>query len=273
MIGYSDLVGYSLKNKVVTVTGASSGIGLAAARAFAAEGARLAIAARSGDKLEALAKELRSTGTEVFCRTMDVTDELSVTRYFEALFGLWGFTDVLVNNAGIGLFAPVAELSVDLLDKAVQVNVYGALRCIRAVLPVMRARARGQIINISSTAGKRSFPYYGGYCATKSALNALTDALRVEVKDEGIDVLLVCPGFVETPFQESSLSSRKQQPDLPMRGWSADEVADEIVKSSKKKTREVVLSASARALVAAEMVAPGLIDSALNQLQRRFVSK
>ena len=190
------MMGYSLKDKVVTVTGASSGIGLATARAFAAEGARLAIAARSADKLETLAQELRLAGTQVFVQPMDVTDDLSVTRYFEALYAQWGYTDVLINNAGIGVFAPVAELSVELLDQAMQVNVYGTLRCILAVLPIMRARGRGQVINISSTAGKRSFPYFGGYCATKFALNALTDALRVEVKDEGIDVILVCPGFV-----------------------------------------------------------------------------
>ena len=267
------LLGYSLKNKVVVVTGASSGIGLASARAFAAAGARVAIAARSADKLEALAAELRATGTTVFCRTLDVTDELSVTRYFEALIAQWGYADVLVNNAGIGLFAPVAELSVPLLEQAMQVNVYGALRCIRALLPVMRARGRGQIINVSSTAGKRAFPYYGGYCATKSALNALTDSLRVEVADEHIDVILICPGLTETAFHGNALSSRREQPELPMRGQTADEVALEIVRASKRRTREVVVSASARAVVAANALSPRLVDKALTGFARRWVQK
>jgi short-subunit dehydrogenase len=264
---------YDLKERVVVVTGASAGIGRATAKAFAREGARVAIAARSKDKIDSLAEELRSGGTQVFAYTMDVTDELQVSRYFERLFAEWGYCDVLVNNAGVGLFAPVAELSVDLLDKVVQVNVYGTLRCIRAVLPVMRARGRGQIINISSAAGKRSLPYFGGYSATKFAVNALTEALRVEVADEGLDVILVCPGLTETDFPGNTVSSRKEIPDVPIKGQSPEQVAEAIVRASKRRAREVVLTASGRALLTLNAVTPALLDIALSKAARRFVGK
>jgi short-subunit dehydrogenase len=266
---------YNLKDKVVAITGASAGIGAAAARAFAAEGARVAISARSKDKIEALAAELRQGGAQVYAATMDVTSELEVTRYFEGLFAEWGYCDVLVNNAGVGMFAPIAELSVELFDRAMQVNVYGALRCTRAVLPVMRARSRGQIINISSSAGKRALPYMGGYCATKFALNALTESLRVEVASEGIDVILVCPGLTATDFKGNVISSRKEIPEMPaaLGGQSADEVAEAIVRASRRRAREVVLTASGKALVAANQLIPWAVDKALGEISRRVVAK
>jgi short-subunit dehydrogenase len=264
---------FKLRDKVVAVTGASSGIGLATAKAFAREGARVAIGARSQEKIEALAAELTGQGAQVFARPLDVADELSVTRFFERLLAEWGYCDVLVNNAGVGLFAPIAELSVELFDRAVQVNLYGALRCIRAVLPVMRARSRGQIINVSDAAGKRALPYLGGYGATKSALNSLTEALRVEVADEGIDVILVCPGVVETGLGEKAFSSRKDRPRLQVRGMSPERVAAAIVQASKRRRREVLLSAGGRALVTANVVTPRLLDRALGTVARRVVGK
>jgi short-subunit dehydrogenase len=266
-------MGYDLKDKVVAVSGASEGIGLATARAFAREGARLALGARSRDKIEELAKELRAQGAQVFAGALDVTDEMQVVRYFESLFAEWGYCVVLVNNAGVGCFAPVAELSVDLFDKVVQVNLYGALRCIRAVLPVMRARGRGQIINVSSTVGKRALPFVGGYCATKFALNALTESLRVEVADEGIDVILVCPGLTATSFRENALSSRHERPTVPLRGQSPDAVAAAIVRASKRRAREVIVSASGRALLTVNAVTPALLDQVLGRVARRMVGK
>lgn len=264
---------YQLQNKVVAITGATGSIGQATAKVFAREGARLALSGRSQEQVEALAAELRGQGAQVFAGTLDVTDEMQVSRYFERLFAEWGYCDVLVNNAAVGLFAPVAELSVELFAKAIDVNLYGALRCIRAVLPVMRARGRGQIINVSTAVAKRSLPYFGGYAATKAALNALTESLRVEVADEGIDVILVTAGLTDTPIQEHTISSRKELPDLPLRGQSPETVAEAIVRASKRRARDVVLSVSGRALVTLNAVTPTLLDKALNRVARRVVGK
>jgi short-subunit dehydrogenase len=148
------------------------------------------------------------------------------------------------------------------------------LRCIRAVLPVMRARGKGQIINISSTVGKRSLPYLGGYSATKFALHALSESLRVEVADEGIDVILVLPGLTQGDFQANILSSRKDVPDVPMKfAQTPAEVAEAIVRASKRRAREVVLSASGRVLLTLNAMSPALVDRALGRAARRFVSK
>jgi short-subunit dehydrogenase len=140
-----------------------------------------------------------------------------------------------------------------------EVNVYGALRTIRAVIPSLRARGGGVIVNVSAAIGKVSLPHLGGFCATKSALEAITGSLRMELEDEGIKVVLVCPGVTDTSFVANSLSSRclgLRRP--PSRAYSPDSVASEIVLATERGTDEVVLTARGKLMVGLAKLAPSL---------------
>ena len=178
----------------VCVTGCSSGIGRATALRFVEEGWRVYATARDETDLVAL--------REAGCVTdsLDVTDDADVERVIDRIVDEEGSIDCLVNNAGYGQFGPVEDVPVELLDRQFDVNVYGPHRLTRAVLPHMREAGRGRIVNVSSVAGRLSFPGGGAYCGSKAALAAMSDALRPEVEPFGIDVIVVEPDPVETGF-------------------------------------------------------------------------
>ncbi|HET6230222.1 MAG TPA: SDR family oxidoreductase [Longimicrobiaceae bacterium] len=186
----------------VLVTGASSGIGEACARAFAALGSRLVLAARRTDRLEALAAELRGAhGTESHLMELDVRDVGVVTRVLAALPPEWAEIDVLVNNAGLGRGTEkVHEASSADWDEMIDTNVKGLLYVTRSVVPGMVARGRGHVVNIGSLAGHEVYPGGAVYCATKHAVDAITRGLRLDLLGTGVRVSTVDPGMVETNF-------------------------------------------------------------------------
>lgn len=182
--------------KTVLITGCSSGIGHTTATAFLDEGWTVYATARDTDDIESLA--------EAGCETaeLDVTDEDSISAVISRLVDEQGQIDCVVNNAGYGQFGPVEDTPTELLHDQFDVNVYGSHRLTRAVLPEMRERGEGTIINVSSVSGRVSTPGMGSYCASKHAIEALSDALRSEVEEHGVDVVLVEPGPVATSFGE-----------------------------------------------------------------------
>lgn len=186
-----------LDGKVVIITGASAGIGQAAVRLFRAEGAHVVMFARSADKLAALAAE---PGPEALAVAGDVTDWADVQRLVAEAGGRFGRIDVLVNNAGVGHYAPVADLPVEQFDEMLAVNLRGPFLCAKAVLPTMIRQHGGHIINVSSVAGTTTFPGGGGYCASKWGLEALTQTLMQEGKPHRIKVSAINPGSVKTGF-------------------------------------------------------------------------
>jgi NADP-dependent 3-hydroxy acid dehydrogenase YdfG len=169
-----------ISNKVVLITGASSGIGEATARELAVAGAKLMLGARRTDRLEALAREL---GDNVAWARLDVTDRADFARFAAAAEERFGRIDVLVNNAGVMPLSPLSALLVDQWDWMIDVNVRGVLNGIAAVLPGFQARRSGHIVNIASTAAYRVFPGAAVYCGTKYAVRAITDGLRMEHTD------------------------------------------------------------------------------------------
>lgn len=182
-----------LRDKVVLITGASSGIGAGIARELGRAGARLALGARRTDRLEALATEI---GGEVLVRRLDVTDRADVAAFADAARARFGRVDVIVNNAGIMPLSLMASLKVEEWDRMVDVNIKGVLHGIAAVLPEMTARGAGHIINIASIGALSVVPTAAVYCATKYAVRAISDGLRQE--NDRLRVTCIHPGVVES---------------------------------------------------------------------------
>ena len=190
-----------LSDKVILVTGASSGIGAGVVRELGRAGAKLMIGARRTDRLEALKAEIEGEGGTVAVRALDVTDRASVEAFAAAAMAEFGRIDVLVNNAGIMPLSNLNVLKIDEWDRMIDVNIRGVLHGIAAVLPVMEAQGEGQIINVSSVGGLRVVPSAAVYCATKYAVRAISDGLRQE--HGNIRVTCVYPGVVESELADS----------------------------------------------------------------------
>ncbi|WP_018238694.1 SDR family oxidoreductase [Ensifer sp. BR816] len=188
-------------DKVVLITGASSGIGAGIARELGNSGAKLVLGARRGDRLDALAREIRSGGGDVLTRRLDVTDRLDVVGFAEAACNRFGRIDVIVNNAGVMPLSLMASLKVEEWDRMVDVNIKGVLYGIAAVMPEMAARGSGHIINIASVGALTVSPTAAVYCATKYAVRAISDGLRQERND--IRVTCIHPGVVESELADS----------------------------------------------------------------------
>ncbi|WP_299331958.1 SDR family oxidoreductase [Haloplanus sp.] len=185
-----------MQPKTVLITGSSSGIGRATAEAFLDEGWEVYATARNPADVETLGERGCSIAT------LDVTDDDDVERVVDRILDEQGEIDCLVNNAGYAQFGPIEDVPADAVHRQFDVNVYGPHRLTRAVLPHMRRRREGTIVNVSSVAGRLSFPGGGVYCGSKFALEAMTDALRAEVDEYDIDAVLIEPGPVETSFTD-----------------------------------------------------------------------
>lgn len=183
-------------NKVILITGASSGIGAGIARELAAAGATLLLGARRVDRLQTLAEELRFKGADVAVQSLDVTQRESVQQFAQVALEKWGRIDVMINNAGIMPLSPMASLHVDEWDQMIDVNIKGVLHGIAAVLPTMLTHQRGHIVNIASIGALAVSPTAAVYCATKFAVRALSDGLRQE--NSQLRVTCVHPGVVES---------------------------------------------------------------------------
>lgn len=183
-------------DKVILITGASSGIGEGLARALAGAGAKVLLGARRTDRLEALADELRARDAVVETAALDVTDRADMQAFAQRALALWGRIDVLINNAGIMPLSPLEACKFEEWDRMIEVNIKGVLWGIGAVLPTMEAQGHGQIINIGSIGALQSVPTAAVYCATKFAVRAISDGLRQE--SSTIRVTCVNPGVVES---------------------------------------------------------------------------
>jgi short-subunit dehydrogenase len=200
-----------ISGKVVIITGASAGIGRATARRFAAEGATVVLAARSADKLNELAEELRGQGREALPLPTDMCQPEAVSQMVEKAFQHYGRIDILINNAGQAAAGTVAELNPDDFRKILDLNVFGPLSAMQAVIPKLRQGGGGLIINISSMVTKMHIPGLSAYAATKTALNMLSETARVELAPENIRVITVFPRMTSTDFGKNSLGNRRER--------------------------------------------------------------
>jgi NAD(P)-dependent dehydrogenase (short-subunit alcohol dehydrogenase family) len=193
-----------IKGKVVLITGASAGIGKVTAELFAREGARLALAARSIDKLQELSAGLPDS----FAVRANMTRRDDIRVMVEAVVERYGRIDVLINNAGQGMYTPVEHINIDDMADLMSLNVYGPILAMQAVIPIMRKQSGGAIVNISSGTTRGAFPNIAPYAATKSALNMVTLVARKELAEDGIVVSLVYPGLTATDFRKNAVPSK-----------------------------------------------------------------
>jgi NAD(P)-dependent dehydrogenase (short-subunit alcohol dehydrogenase family) len=229
-----------VKDKVALITGASTGIGKATAELFAARGAKVALAARSVDKL----KEISSGLPDSLAVPIDMRNPKEVRRMVRDTHAHYGRLDVLVNNAGQGLRSPIESIDLADLSHVMSLNLYGPLIAMQAAIPLMRKQGYGTIVNISSGVTRANYPTLAGYAATKSALNMITLTARNELARDGITVSLVYPGLTATDFAKHSLPSGPELKALPNSPIEADSpllVAERILEAVETGAAEVVL--------------------------------
>ncbi|HYF76715.1 MAG TPA: SDR family NAD(P)-dependent oxidoreductase [Symbiobacteriaceae bacterium] len=230
-----------LTGKTVLITGASMGIGEALAEAFAAAGANLVLAARSENRLAEVAQHIRRHSVKTLTVAVNVTREEDVRRLADEALSLTGRVDVLINNAGVGMNGAVTDLDIAALRDCLEVNLVAPIRVIQAFLPSMAAGGGGTIVQISSVLGKVSVPYTAGYNASKHALNAISDALRLEAASKGINVVSVYPGSTESNFRANSLGA-PGAPKVRLYRMTAGTVARRVVKAVRRGERDVFIT-------------------------------
>ena len=262
----------SMSGNVVVVTGASTGIGQATAEAFAREGATVVLAARSEGRLVRIAADIEQAGGRAIPMAVDVTDRSAVFEKMKEVAESQGRIDVLVNNAGIGLLSPVENMDPEELKRVFEVNFFGLIWCTQAVLPCMIRQKGGRIVNVSSVAGKRALPHISAYCASKFAVQAFSDSLRMEAAEHGIAVSVVCPPRVDTTFHDTPLMRQKGQR-MSAPSISAEFVASEIVRTTRRGSREVVVSFYGKFFVFFHWLSPRLLDWIMKRLWARLAMK
>ncbi len=245
---------------MVVVTGASDGIGLACARALLARGAQVAGIARNADKLRSI--------EGLFAIPGDLTEPGFAARAVEQVIGQFGRVDILINNAGIGLYAPSWQASLDDARQMFELNFMAPLALTQAVVPQMRARGEGLIVNVGSIAGKMTLPWLTLYSASKYALGSFTDGLRIELAGTGVRTMVVCPGYVNTGFQSHVLGGKPPAKIFRARGMAItpEQCAEAIVIGIERDKRTVMTPKLGWAMIAAARLFPRILDAQLRRM-------
>jgi len=241
------------------------GIGRALADELARAGARLVLAARSLDALEAIAAGHRACGVEVVAVRCDVTVPADRQALLDAANRHYGGLDLLVNNAGIGAIGPFTRASEDRLRRVMEVNFFGLTELTRLCLPALTEGVTPMTVNVSSVLGKRGFPLSSEYCASKFAIQGFFEALRAELTKTGIDVLVVCPGPTQTSFLKNVIDRQGERPWPEGGKMSAETVARKTVQAIRRGKHEIVLTAPGKLLFWMNRISPRLVDRFLSR--------
>jgi short-subunit dehydrogenase len=238
-------MGKTLQDKVVIITGASSGIGEALVYAVAAQGAKIVIAARNINNLQKIASELSDKSAEVLAVQTDVSVEDDCRQLIENTISRFGSIDVLINNAGISMRAIFSELNLDVIRKLMDVNFWGTVYCTKFAMPYLLA-SKGTVVGVISIAGHVGLPGRTGYSASKFAVRGFMDALRSENLKTGLHVMLVAPGFTASNIRNVALTSdgspQGESPRDEQKMMSAEAVANHIINGIVKKQKNIVLT-------------------------------
>ena len=263
--------------KVVLITGGSRGLGLEIARQLADKGAKLALVARDLDELERAQVELHRYGAEVFIVPCDITERRETDEIVHSIQDRLGPIDILINNAGTIQVGPLEEMTLEDYEHAMNLHFWAPLTMIQAVLPGMRARQRGRIVNVSSIGGKVAVPHLVPYCASKFALVGLSEGMRTELAAERIYVTTACPGLMRTGSHVHASFKGQHKKEYtwfsianasPLLSASAEEAASEIIRACKYGDAQVTLPLSAQAAILLNAVFPGLTGDVLALVNR-----
>lgn len=252
-----------MKDKVIIITGASSGIGRALAEQFNRLEAKLVIAARTEEALDLLANELRDSGCEVVAIKTDVSQEEECKRLIEEAVKRFGKIDILVNNAGVSMRAIFEEVELSVIKKVMDINFWGAVYCTKFALPFL-LKSKGSLVGISSIAGYKGLPGRSGYSASKFALQGFLEVIRIENMKKGLHVLIACPGFTASNIRFSALagdgSRQGESPRDEAKMMSADEVAIRIIRSIGRRDDRVIMTTQGKLTVWINKFFPKLMD-------------
>jgi short-subunit dehydrogenase len=257
---------YDFKDKSVLITGGSRGLGLVLARQLAEQGANITICARDEDELERARQDLQKHGADPFTVKCDVTNNGEVQEMVHAVTNRFGRIDVLINNAGIIQVGPMEVMTLDDYKEAMNAHFWGPLHTILAVLPGMRERKGGRIVNISSIGGKISVPHLVPYSASKFALVGLSEGLRAELRKDGVVVTTVCPGLMRTGSPRNAKFKGRHHEEyawfsisdsLPVTSISAERAASQIIDACRHGDAELVISVQAKLAVLFHGIFPG----------------
>ncbi|MCB0410397.1 MAG: SDR family oxidoreductase [Flavobacteriales bacterium] len=252
-----------MKNKVVIITGASSGIGLACAEKFGAMGAKLVMAARNIEKLNAVAEELRKKNIEVLAFKCDVSKQEDCFQLINATIQKFNRIDVLINNAGISMRALFNDADIKVIEQVMNINFWGTVYCTKFALPYL-LKSKGSVVGVSSIAGYVGLPARTGYSASKYAMQGFLDALRTENLKTGLHVMVACPGFTSSNIRNTALSadgsSQGESPREEGKMMTPDEVANYIYDGIVKRKRTLVLTSEGKLAVFLGKLFPKFVE-------------
>ena len=258
-----------LDGKVVVVTGASMGIGEAIAKVFAEAGASVVLLSRDVGRAEAARQRIGLLDRTV-ALACDVRHSEEIDRVLGLMLHHFKRVDIWINNAGHGLLDSVAKTDMQACHELFETNFFGAMSAMQAVIPVMQHQGGGTIINISSVAGHIPLPFHASYSATKFAMNAIGKAAGVELKKDGIHVLTVCPGYVQTAFSENAVQGNELKKVRPssVRGVTAERVARATLKGYLKQKREVIVPWTMHVPVKLYQLFPALVEWSMGKMAK-----
>lgn len=253
-----------MRDKVVIVTGASSGIGKALVYELAQQGAKLAIAARNIEELLNIEQELKKKGTEVLPVRTDVTKELACKELVEQTYNRFGRIDILINNAGISMRALLEDLDSSVLHKVMDVNFWGTVYCTKYALPYL-LQSKGSVVGVISIAGYIGLPGRTGYAASKFAVRGFLNTVRIENLKKGLHVMIAAPGFTASNIRKTALNANgRQQGESPRdenNMMTAEKCASIIIKGIQKRKREIIMTfVEGKLAVFLSKWLPGLVD-------------
>ena len=252
-----------MKNKVVIITGASSGIGLATAKEFAKRGAKLVLAARNLEKLTELENELKTQNVEVISVKTDVSIESDCKNLIEKAIEKYGTINILINNAGISMRAIFTEVDLSVLKQLMDINFWGTVYCTKYSLPYILEN-KGSVVGVSSIAGFKGLPGRTGYSASKFAMQGFLETIRIENLKKDLHVLIVAPGFTSSNIRNTALAADgSMQGDSPLKEdklMSAEEVALNIANAVVKRKRTLILTLQGKLVVLLNKFFPKMLD-------------
>ncbi len=252
-----------MKNKVVVITGASSGIGKACAWHFANNGCKVVLAARNDDKLKVIAEEMMSVGCKVLTVQADVSNEEDCQHLISETISKFKGIDVLINNAGISMRATFEEMNLSVMKKVMDINFYGTVFCTKYALPYV-LKSKGSVVGVSSIAGYKGLPARTAYSASKFAMQGFLESLRIENLKKGLHVLITCPGFTASNIRNTALSKdgevQKESPRDESKMMTAEKVAEYIYKAVTNRQNSLVLTINGKLTVLLNKLLPSLVD-------------